>query len=347
MPYSSENAHKDLILEYHKKHPEYSNTKLARVIIEEEDLELSVDSFRRAVGGVLHNLVPSDNNDVVLNNKKNQNLHWIEVCDWMIDGQKIHNKASFSQDFAKVSLPDVEDSILLLNLSDLHIGARGSDYGLLKNIIKEIIETPRLYVALTGDLLETAIRLRGVKEVAGQIIEPEMQINFLESLLEDIKHKVLWATWDNHTVQREEDQVGYSVYKRIIGRDKAIIYHNGLGHVDLTIGDETYNIVSTHKFIGRSLLNPIHGQMRYMRFEGQDREIAISGDSHKPAHGIYWDGNKKRAALNGGTLHTNSGYAKRYFSLFTVPEYPCIELFANKHDFIVYTNVGQWKEKQK
>jgi DNA polymerase elongation subunit (family B) len=53
MPYSSNNLHKDLILKYSSTYPEYGYTKLARVIIEEEKLDYSVESFRRAISHVL------------------------------------------------------------------------------------------------------------------------------------------------------------------------------------------------------------------------------------------------------------------------------------------------------
>lgn len=283
---------------------------------------------------------------IITENKKFQEINWREINKWIQEGQELHDKASFSQNYANIKI-DTKKPILLVNICDWHIGARGTDYKLLETLTNEILETDGLYVVLTGDMLETAIKLRGVKEVAGQIIEPEMQINFLSSWLDEVKHKILWATWDNHTVQREENQSGFSVYKRIMGLDKSLIYNNGIGHVDLTVGGETYKIVSSHKFMGRSYLNRTHGQQRYMRFEGLDRELALSGDSHQVAYAWYYDGEKERLAVNGGTLHTNSGYAQRYFSLFTIPKFPCVELFPDEHLMIPFQSVGAWLKSKR
>ena len=80
-----------------------------------------------------------------------------------------------------------------------------------------------------------------------------------------------------------------------------------------------------------------------MKFEAPDRELALSGDTHKVGFSWYYDGPNERLAINGGTLHTQSGYAQRYFSLFTIPEFPCVELFPNQHLMIPYKSVGTWK----
>lgn len=327
------------VYDYYEKHGE--NKTLRHYNYKQDTLRRYISYYNKQILNL--DRYPNIRDDLVFSNKKNGDFDWKKVCDWAIDGQKLHDKASFSQDVGEINFSFIEDPILLVNICDWHIGARGTDYELLKKYTEEIISTPGLYIAITGDMLETAIRLRGVKEVTSQILEPEMQIRFWESWLEDVKHKILWATWDNHTVQREENQVGYSLYKRIIGKEKQIIYHNGIGYTNLKIGSQTYKIVSSHKFNGRSYLNPTHGQQRHMRFESNDREIALSGDSHQVGFSWYYDGPIERLAINGGSLHTNSGYAKRYFSLFTIPEFPCVELYPDEHLFVPYKNIGTWK----
>lgn len=283
------------------------------------------------------------NREKYKDDKKQPNLHWKEISQWIQQGQEIHSKSSFSQDTANIKI-DTDKPILVVNIGDWHIGARGTDYHLLEKYTEEIINTPNLYIIINSDMLETAIKLRNVKEVAGQLIEPEMQLNFLSSWLEDVKEKVLLATWDNHSVSREESQSGYSVYKRIIGKEHSIIYHNGHGFCNLTVGGETYKILASHFFKGNSIYNDLHGHMRAMKFTYQDREIALAGHTHKPAMTEYFDGNIRRMAINGGTLNTNSGYAKRYHSLFAIPQFPSFELYPDRHLFHGYMSIGEWKK---
>ena len=74
--------------------------------------------------------------------------------------------------------------------------AKGANYDGFVSLTEEILSTPGLCVALMGDFAEMTIRLRGVLEVVGgQVLTPEMQEAFLESWLDDVQHKVAFATW--------------------------------------------------------------------------------------------------------------------------------------------------------
>lgn len=90
------------------------------------------------------------------------------------------------------------------------------------------------------------------------------------------------------------------------------------------------------------MLNPVHSLMRYMRFEGTDREWAMAGDSHTPGMIKYSDGGKTRVAVNTGSIQTNSGYSKRYFSLATQPIYPIIVFRHDRHDMTPFYSIGEW-----
>ena len=126
-------------------------------------------------------------------------------------------------------------------------------------------------------MLEMAIRMRSISEMTGQW-PPKMQFKFLDSWIDEIKHKIICATWDNHAVMREEQLTGYSNYADIFSRHT--IYHSHIGHIDLKVNKNVYKFAVAHKFMGRSMYNPCHGQMRYMRMNANDRDCCIAGDSH-------------------------------------------------------------------
>jgi hypothetical protein len=272
--------------------------------------------------------------------KKRGEFDWREWANWIKDGQKLKKKASHSQEFATVRLGDGSEPIVLVPFSDQHIGAWGTDYEALQKLTDELLTTPSVYIALLGDYAEYAIKLRSVLETTAQVIPPDMQTEFVESWFEEIWPKVAFATWDNHGVERQEKLAGESSIKKMLS--KKVTYFNGIGHVDVQVGKEIYKIACSHVFKqGRSAMNPTASQVRYMRFEGQDREITMQGDTHKPGIQKYKDGPTLRVALNAGTLHVNSGYAKRYFSLFTAADYPCIVLYPDKHRMIPYWSVEE------
>jgi hypothetical protein len=58
---------------------------------------------------------------------------------------------------------------------------------------------------------------------------------------------------------------------------------------------------------------------------------------------MYTDGEKHRIAINSGTIQTNSGYGKRFFSLYTHSVYPCLELWPDQHLVVPYWSLKAWK----
>ncbi len=278
-----------------------------------------------------------------VSDKKMGEFNWQEWGEWIQEGQKLKRKASYSQQgTADIRLGDGKSPVILIQLGDLHMGSWGVDYGLLKSITEEIEETPNLYVALVGDLVEMAIKMRSVLEVMGQILPPEQQLAFLESWLEKIMPKVAFSCWCNHAVEREEKMTGISSVKNLLARGS--VYFNGIGHPDVRVGDQVYKFAVSHKFRGSSMFDSSFGPKRYMRMETDDREIALQGDLHRPAISEYVEGSKHRLAITSGTLQLNSGYAQRYFSLKTFPVFPCIVLRHDRHEFIPFWNLKQANE---
>jgi hypothetical protein len=275
----------------------------------------------------------------VVADKKEGSFNWREAIDAVKSMQAIKKKMSWSQDHATISLGDGAEPVILMSFGDQHIGAYGCDYEAFTALTDEIIETPGLYVALMGDYLEMAIRLRGVLEVTSQVLTPEMQEAFLESWLDDIQHKVAFATWDNHAVMRQESQAGTSSVKNILSR--RAVYHNGIGHSDLKVGDQVYKCAASHKFRGGSMFNRMHAQGRYVRQQASDRELVLMGDIHQWGFSATEEGGNDTVYITGGTLHTNSGYAKRFFSLKTAIHYPCVVLMHDRHAMIPFKSVAE------
>jgi hypothetical protein len=281
---------------------------------------------------------------VIQHDKKKADFNWREWADHAIETQKLYKRASHTQTHANVEIP-AKQPILVMPFSDQHIGGRGVDYVEFIRLTNFIIDTPNLYVILHGDEAEFAIKLRSVAEVCAQLFEPTKQQQFIEQWFDEIAHKVICATWCNHVQEREEKQSGVSS-KKLAFAPKTV-YFDGIGHLDLKVGTQTYKIAVSHKFRGYSFQNPCHAGMRYMRFEGSDREIAIMGDIHQPSYISYADGATNRLSLVSGTLNINSAYAQRYFSLFTQANYPVIEFHHEQHEFTTFTSLDRWLRLQK
>lgn len=274
-----------------------------------------------------------------ITDKKVGKVHWRDLVGHIEQGRDLSKKASWSQDYLTWELPEAQGPVAFICISDFHFGARSTDHSLILQLTDEILSIPELYVFILGDMTHMAIKLRGVAEVADNAITPEMQMDLLESWLEDIGDRVVCSTWDNHAVEREEKGTGVSLYKRIFNRKVA--YHNGIGHVNVKVGSQVYKIAVSHTFRGRSIYNPIHAQQRYMKFEAQDREIALAGDSHVPGIAKWSDGPTIRMAINTGSTQLDSGYARRYFSLKTQPIFPCFTLDPDEHLFTPFWSINE------
>lgn len=274
----------------------------------------------------------------VIWDKKEASFHWTDLVDLDRQMSAVQETLRQSQDFAQVHLPAAEPQAITF-ISDWHAGSWGTSLQTIYDKTVQILEN-NLWVACLGDMLQMAIRLRGVLEVSDNKYSPRTQVKFLESWLEDIAPRLLWATWDNHSVIREEEAVGFSSYAELF-KDKTI-YHSGIGHLDLTVGDETYKFATSHKFKGNTGSNPTGGQQRYMLNEGLDREIAVAGDSHRPGLAVYTNGPMRRYAINTGTLQHESGYAKRFFSLYSQAAEPVLVLFPNTHQVIPFFSMEDY-----
>lgn len=305
------------------------NLSFSKIASEINDPSVSHRTARRKVAEVIEGL-SSD--------KKLGEMNWREAIDYIQKGQKLFEKAKSNSSKGIVTI-DTDEPIYVLALGDAHLGSWGTDYEVLKQITDEILNTPNLYVILLGDLAQMSIKLRNVLEVSDNALPPKYQMMLLDSWLNEIKHKVICSTWDNHSVMREEAVVGYSKYAEIF--ERTTTYFNGIGHLDLQVGQQVYKLAVSHFFRGYSIDNPCHGGMRYMRRNAIDREIAMAGDSHVPGFIKYVDGEKTRCVINSGTAQTNSGYAKRFFSLFTHAQFPVLKLDPKEHIFTPYWNLNE------
>lgn len=296
--------------------------------------ERSFDAYR-----IKRNRILAENNVVSFPDKHVPSFNWREASSVITAMQQLGRNASVGQDAATIRI-DTDEPIGILFLSDVHIGDWATDYELFERITDEILSIPNLYVALLGDMGAMNIKMRGVAEVAGNLLPPELQLAFFESWLEEMADRIILSTWDNHAVEREEAGSGISGFKALQGR--YVPYHNGIGHPDIVVGDELYKLAVSHRFRGRSATNPCAGPMKYLIGEAHDREIAAQGDSHVPGILQFTHGPSTKIAINTGTVQLHSLYARRHFSLTSHAVFPVLELHPNRHLAVPYWTVEAW-----
>lgn len=275
--------------------------------------------------------------------KRTSVLTWDDFIDPMERMQSLGAAASRSQDYSTIVIP-TDAPIAIAFVSDWHVGSWGVEARGIREATERILRLHRehnLYAAILGDMLEMAIRLRSVAEMGGNLLRPDLQLDFQRLWLETLAPAVLWSVWDNHTVQREEEATGHSAYADLF--KSCTIYHSGIGHTALTVGDQEYLIATSHRFRGRSKVNPLSSQMAYMRDEAPEVEVAVAGDSHVPAIMQYFHGGRTKTAANCGTLQTNSTYTKRHFSLTTSEAMPVLVFHPDSHLVTPYHSLDHYE----
>lgn len=250
-------------------------------------------------------------------------------------------RTGWSQKRVGIDLRSATEPKLILGLSDTHFGAHGCDMDTLDRFTQFVVKmNGRVLVALVGDLVNLAIKMRGVAEVKGDLWDPERQHAFVGLWLEKIAPFVLCAGWGNHDVEREEAGSGASLHRYIMGR--AVPWFDGIGRCDLHLGAETYTMAISHRFKGSGVANVTRGQKQYMKEHEQDVELAIAGDLHQPAVEQVHFGKHHRVAINLGSLLLESGFAQRYFAPRTEPIFPCVEVYPDRHLMNAYWSVNHW-----
>lgn len=278
--------------------------------------------------------------EVVHLDKKVGTFNWRESIKVVQSLQRLRGDASWSQRSAKIQVGDSSAPVAIMCLSDMHIGSVATDYDLFIKLTDLILHTPNLFVAVVGDEVEWAVRLRSVAEVCAQVLDPSLQLEFIEQWLDEILHKVLFSTWSNHSTDRSEQLIGTCPVKNILA--KRAPFFSGIGHVELLVGGQTYLMAVSHRFKGVTATDSTAGCKRYMRVEWTQAEIAMQGDCHRAGVSVYNEGSRNLVAISSGALNVNSSYAARNFSLFTSSAMPIVQLFPDEHLIIPYYTVDHY-----
>jgi hypothetical protein len=271
--------------------------------------------------------------------KKESSVAWREHFKLAEEQQRLKRGASGNNTFLKLDYSN-DSELHFICLGDLHFFSGGTNHRAIEILTDRIISHPHLRVVLLGDILEMAINLRNVAEVTSQLAPPATQLKVLESWLNDIKDRVLFSTHDNHSSERLEKNAGVDIYGWLMSR--VVPFFDGIGVCNIKVGSQEYRVGATHKTRGRSMLNPTHGQSRYMRFDDQSLDAMLAGDSHQPGISQYWDGDRERLAVNVGTMNVNSAFAKRYFSLYSQPIFPVVTLYGAQKEMNAFRSLESW-----
>lgn len=179
------------------------------------------------------------------------------------------------------------ESLTLVPIGDLHIGAKTSRY---KELVKAIDKQPdNVYYIFLGDVIDNAIKT-SIADPHDNTMTPDEALDvFEDEILEKIKGKVLGMVSGNHE-NRTKRQASTDLLKRTAKRF-SIPYDPEILVLDLTIGnrkdgtDRGYNYVVAFGHGtggGRQTGGKINAAQRLTGIVN-NADLLITGHSHQPA----------------------------------------------------------------
>ncbi len=172
--------------------------------------------------------------------------------------------------------------IVLVQGSCLHVGGRYTFHKTFQDRFHQILDAPGLYWGSLGDEIEGFYPTFFSKEaVTNQLFPRIMQLKALEGILDALaaRNKLLYGTTSQHGAQWEEKLTGENSVKPMY-LDRGVPFFDGMGQIDLQVGDFTYHIGFSHKLPGYSMYNPLHPHIRALRERWPNADIIIQGDRH-------------------------------------------------------------------
>lgn len=305
-----------------------------------------------ALAGLAQQQVESVDRVEVLDKKRQAELEpsaWISrMVSNLKEHQALRRDMSTSQDSAVIRI--TTDRPVAIGFSaDWHLGAVSVDYGAWQEDVAFTVAAPDFYLAAVGDLVDNfPTTFPSAEAVFRQGLTPREQRFLLEKALDVLGPKLLFATWGNHDVSRDERMMGDSPIARLLG--ERVPYLNGQGLVRLRIGPEgggepqEYTVDVTHSNRFKSMLNETHSAMRqYERDFPAD--IVATAHLHNPAG--HWRYKYTRARgmgypfgglsilLQCGTYNIYDTYAARNFAP-GMEGVPTVVLYPDRHEMVPF-----------
>lgn len=236
-----------------------------------------------------------------------------ELYDSIAKTSEILKKANLPREGKEVLL-ESDEPILLVILSDLHLGHRFSCYKTIKDYAKIISEHDNVYVIGLGDLIDNSINVKAPGNTVNLGSKNE-QIDMIEHIFDLVgKDKILSLYSGNHEIR------SWATDHFLPNKWLALRYQSKFGYFAepfiIEIGDKKWEFFCRHKPSSKgSMYNPLHPNVKAPLFDGselaRDADIVITAHYHKPAKGSWNVGGKRRFMLSTSSMVDFDEFAEK------------------------------------
>ena len=212
------------------------------------------------------------------------------------------------RDRARITFPD-DKPVALVFISDIHFGARGTDYTAAFADAEIIANTNGMYGIFHGDGIDNFIPNKLAQARRGAPITLDEEWALFKIWLEKLGGKLIVAVAGNHD-NWTRLLGGVDFLKGIL--PKRVLYDRDELFVRVTLGGFEWKLLIRHKTRFNSVYNPLHGIKQTVRFHRHDPDIAVAGHVHRGAvHEVWYHQGARRLAILTGTYKTEDEYARQ------------------------------------
>jgi len=198
---------------------------------------------------------------------------------------------------------------LLHPLSDMHIGAIGSDTPAVKKHLSLLSDLP-VYTVLLGDLGDMFSPTKHPEGMMGDVLTPDEQMITLRAFFKEFQTSIL-ATVQDPSHMDWVRQVSGVEPQRWLVEDLNIPMLQSGGHMNLSINGIDYSLLLFHKIARfNSSLNITNAGKRMLDMEA-DADVVVSGHTHIGAAEKLVKRDKKPLVVNLGTFKTSDDFGTR------------------------------------
>lgn len=199
---------------------------------------------------------------------------------------------------------------LFCPLSDIHIGASGTDYEQLDKYVM-LIRDYGVQTALIGDLGDFFMPTKIPEGMLGQTISVGRQVEIVKSFLNEIKEGLLCLVSGNHD-DRFYKTTGFDIYSYLASDLQVPLLSSG-GVLSIQVNEIPYNIRLFHKIARlNSQFNYTHAGKQALRLGGiENLDMVISADKHLGGVETTTYGDRQVVVAQLGTFKIEDDWSKR------------------------------------
>lgn len=185
---------------------------------------------------------------------------------------------------AGLTFPD-DKPIAIRLMGCLQIGGRHTSHRLIREAFDELGAHERIYAGMFGDEIENfkSGSFAGGRSVMEQSLPVPLQYALWENLFESIAPKVLWGMSSQHGSMWDEKQGLTPAPIKRHYTDRSIPYFDGMGYINLQVGQQTYRLAVAHEFPGNSQYNKLHPHKRALWQRYPNADLIAQADKHSYA----------------------------------------------------------------